>query len=419
MEKKEEHARGGIVVYGMHGAMEYALVYRFIKNEYQPNLDTPFGISHFTKTVSGHSLDIFIGRPGIGSTVKSNLAFANMAMLVMPCTANFADCQEFLQETLAEIPRENYKFIIVIDQSEFNGTPKSRLSNKDAQALLNSHDSIEALYCCSAKTGDNIENAFNHALWNKEIVELNFFQECFEAAKNELQKYKGFKESYDIIGPIKFFHSRCNSTLYLFNIITLYQQQEVTQISARCLARIVFDHYTIIKKIRSDLSLCLERILVGLLGKILNININTEYQRLLQQRSAFKKYSKSNDVVYRWLIDQANRCDLPSKNETAMAILEYIQSLEVALNYKCGLTENQQRIEHLIKFACHFVTQLYSDQFNGIEHNLASLRKEYEEWARKNTQLDTTKIAEILKVAHIRIAHHEDESDEEMLEFNN
>ncbi len=418
MEKKEERVRSGLVVIGMQEAQPHTLVHRYRIGEYLPEVTLVHGISHFIKKIDGDSLDIYFSKPIAANLAIEHFKFANMAMIVVSCTESLADCLEFVKSKLEYAPTENYSFIIVIAQSECIGTLRCKLTNSDAKILFNTSQNIEALFWCSAMTGSNVNEAFSHALWNKERIESPFFNQAFEEAKTHLQQYKGFKLNAELIGPVKFFHSRCNSTKHLSEIITLYQQLEITNKSAKQLTRIIFDHYTIIQKTLSDLSLCLERILVDLLGHIGNHNLNEAYQLNLRQRHTLITSAKSDDFVYSWLLTLCETYEIPPENSVAIKILEYVQTLETTLHYKCAGKATQLGIEHLIKFSCHFIDQLYKDQFNGLENNLAQLRKEYEAWADKFPHIDTSRIAEILKIAHIRLTGPDDDADEDMLVYN-
>jgi len=418
MEKKEEKVRGGLVVIGMPESEPHTLVQRYTTGEYLPKEIPMHGLNHYIKKIEDDTLDIYFSKSLAISLAREHFKFANIAMIVLTCTESLADCQEFLQDQIKSAPTENYAFIIVIAQSECIGTPLCKLNNSDAKALFDTSENIEALFWCSAMTGNNIDEAFSHALLNKKLIESPFFNEAFEKSKTHLQQYKGFKLNAEQIGPVRFFHSRCNTTKHLFEIINQYQRAEITKKSAKQLARIVFDHYTIIHKIRSDLSLCLERMLVALFGHIRNHNLDEVYQLNLNRRPSILIPSKSDDIVYIWLLNLCENYELPAANPVAIEILEYVQSLETTMQYKWASTAKQLSIEHLIKFACHFIDQLYKDHFNGLENNLAQLRKAYEMWAEKFPHIDTSKIATILKIAHIRLTNPDDDPDDEMLVYN-
>lgn len=418
MEIQEESVRSGLVVIGMPESEPHSVVHRYCTGEYLPNEIPVHGLTHFAKKIEGDTLNVFFSKPLAATLATEHFKFANMAMIIVSCTESLAECQEFLQDQIEYAPTENYAFILVIAQSECIGTPQCKLTNNDAKILFDTNQNIEALFWCSAKTGNNINEAFSHVLQHKQSIESPFLNQGFEEAKTVLQQYKGFKLNTEQIGPVKFFHSRCNTTKHLFNIINQYQQVEITKKSAKQLARIVFDHYAIIHKIHSDLSLCLERMLVKLFGHIRNHNLNEPYQLNLRRRHPLITRTKSDDIVYSWLLALCDNYELPAANPIAIEILEYVQSLETTLHYKCASIATQLNIEHLIKFACHFIDQLYKDQFNGLENNLAQLRKEYEIWAEKFPHIDTSKIANILKIAHLRLTNPDDDGDEDMLVYN-
>ena len=418
MEKKEESVRSGLVVVGMPESKPHTLIQRYITNSYLPNEIPMHGLNHYIKEIEDDTLDIYFSKPLGLSFAREHFKFANTAMVVLTCTESLADCQKFLQDQTQSALTENYAFIVIIAQSEYIGTPLCRLGNDDAKTLFNSSEHIEALYWCSAATGEHIDVAFSHALLNKKLIELPFFNQAFEKSKTHLQQYKGFKLNPQQIGPVRFFHSRCNTTKHLFEIIDQYQRVEITKKSAKQLARIVFDHYAVIHNIRSDLSLCLERILVELFGHIRNHDLDEVYQLHLSRRHSRFMPTKSDDSVYSWLAHLCEIYELPATNSVAIEILEYVQSLETTMQYKWATAAKQLNIEHLIKFSCHFIDKLYKDQFKGLDNNLAHLRSVYEMWAAKFPHIDTSKIANILKIAHIRLINADDDPDDEMLVYN-
>jgi GTPase SAR1 family protein len=348
------------VVIGEHDSGRSSLIARYIYNTIDQGDSASVDLSYHRKVLGNRTLNIYECSSDERFTqvhpLTNHFKFSNVALVTLPSTLDKRFFTESLGRVLDAAPLD-YAILVAVTHDEL----ADYISAQEVEEICQQDSRIIKSYWCSTITGKNVEEIFQHAIRSLDnIRKLKF---C-DLSKQQLMDYRGYKAQKDKAGPVTFFNSRCNFTAYLLDQINDCLREADAHEALRSLACILFDHYRVIRKVSSALSLAVEDILLKLYQLLEHHSLLEHYHEKINSRSSLKVYKKSSDPVCIWFADlESNVLMLPARPAIMERFLEFIQALETSLRYKLPGDERRVVIEQTIGLTYFCVDHIYETIF--------------------------------------------------------